>query len=125
MNEKQLYLKEEVHQIVGCAMEVLNIVGHGYHEKNYENALVVEFGLQKIPVQQQPEFPVVYKGIEVGTYIPDLICFESVVVDAKTIEQISDHEIGQMLNYLKTTGHKVGLLVNFKNAKLEWKRVVL
>ena len=87
MSEKQLYLKEEVHQIVGCAMEVLNIVGHGYHEKIYENALVVEFGLQQIPVQQQPEFSVLYKGVDVGTYIPDLICFKSVVVDARRLNK--------------------------------------
>jgi GxxExxY protein len=125
MNEKHLILKEEVHRIVGCAMEVLNTIGHGFHEKIYENALVVEFGLQLISVQQQPEFSIVYKSVDVGTYIPDLICFEAVVVDAKTIEHISDLEIGKMLNYLKITGHKLGLLINFKNAKLEWKRVVL
>ena len=57
-------------------------------------------------------------------YIPDLICFGSVVIDTKTIERIIDHEIGQMLNYLKFTEHRVGLLINFKNSKLEWKRVV-
>jgi len=125
MQEEHLLLKEEVHRIVGCAMEVSNTVGHGFHEKIYENALVVEFGLQRIPVQQQLRFPVVYKNVEVGTFIPDLICFDSVVVDLKTIEQIGDHELGQMLNYLKITGHKVGLLINFKKAKLAWKRVVL
>lgn len=125
MTEKELFLKEEVHRIVGCAFEVLNTIGHGLHEKIYENALVVEFGLQNIAVHQQPPFPVVYKSVEVGTYVPDLICFDAVVVDAKTIEKISDHELGQMLNYLKVTGRKVGLLLNFKKAKLEWKRVVL
>lgn len=121
----ELICKQEVHRIVGCAMEVLNTIGHGLHEKIYENALVVEFGLQVIAVQQQPEFPVIYKSVNVGSYIPDLICFEQIVVDAKTIEKITDHEIGQMLNYLKITGMKVGLLINFKHAKLEWKRVVL
>jgi GxxExxY protein len=59
MKEQKLLLKEEVHRIVGCAMTVLNTVGHGLHEKIYENALVVEFGSQGIPVQQQPRFPVV------------------------------------------------------------------
>ena len=121
----ELLLKEECHRIVGCAMEVLNSVGHGLHEKIYENGLVVEFKLRSILFVQQPPFSVSYKSVELGKYIPDLICFDQVIVDTKTIEQISDHEIGQMLNYLKVTGLKVGLLINFRHAKLEWKRVVL
>ena len=125
MPEKRLLLKQEVHDIVGCAMEVLNTLGHGLLEKPYENALVVEFNLRKIPVRQQQPFDVTYKNVKVGEYIPDLICFDSVVVDAKTIDSIGDHEIGQMLNYLKITGLQVGLIVNFKHARLEWKRVVL
>lgn len=121
----ELILKQECHQIVGCAMEVLNTVGHGFHEKIYENGLMVEFKHQGIPTLQQPEFPIMYKSVELGKYIPDLICFEQVIVDTKTIERIGDHEIGQMLNYLKITELQVGLLINFKHAKLEWKRVVL
>ena len=58
-------------------------------------------------------------------YVPDLIAFNAVVVDTKVIEAITDHERGQMLNYLKITGHKVGLILNFKRAKLEWERIVL
>ncbi len=125
MNERYLLLKEEVHRIVGCAMEVLNTLGHGLLEKPYENALVVEFGLQHIPCQQQKKFDVIYKQVKVGEYVPDLICFDQIVVDTKTIDNIGDHELGQMLNYLKITGLRVGLLVNFKHAKLQWKRVVL
>jgi GxxExxY protein len=121
----ELIFKQECHKIVGCAMEVLNTVGHGFHEKIYENGLVVDFKIQGIPAVQQPEFPIMYKSVELGKYIPDLICFEQVIVDAKTIEKITDHEIGQMLNYLKVTGLQVGLLINFKHARLEWKRVVL
>ena len=105
-------------------MEVLNEIGHGFHEKIYENALVVEFGLRQIPVIQQPEFPVIYKSANVGIYVPDLICFDMVVVDAKTIEEVTDHEIGKMLNYLKVTNLQVGLLINFKHPKLEFKRIV-
>ena len=124
-NKRELILKKEAHQLVGCAMEVLNVLGHGLLEKPYENALVVEFGLQGIPFKQQPRFDVKYKSIQVGEYIPDLICFDQVVVDTKTVEKITNHEIGQMLNYLKITGLQLGLLLNFKHAKLEWKRVVL
>ena len=125
MTEKELIFKEEVHRIVGCAMEVLNVLGHGLHEKPYENALVVEFNLRGIPYHQQRQFDVIYKQVKVGEYIPDLICFDEIVVDAKTIDRITDHEIGKMLNYLKITGLRVGVLLNFKRAKLEWKRVVL
>jgi GxxExxY protein len=106
-------------------MEVLNVLGHGLLEKPYENALVVEFGLQGIPCEQQKKFDVDYKGHTVGEYIPDLICFDRIVVDTKTIDNIGDHELGQMLNYLRITGLKVGLIINFKRARLEWKRVVL
>ena len=124
-DEREFPLKEKTFQIVGCAMEVLNELGHGLLEKPYENALVVEFGFKDIPVSQQQTYDVLYKGVCVGEYIPDLIVYDQIVVDTKVVEQIGDHEMGQMLNYLKITGLKVGLILNFKRAKLEWKRVVL
>lgn len=117
--------KDETHQIIGCAMEVLNTLGHGLLERPYENALCVEFGLRKIPYNQQPRFDVTYKSVKVGEYVPDLIVFDQIVVDTKTIDRITNHEKGQILNYLKITGLRVGLLLNFKYAKLQWERVVL
>src|SRR5215471_891454 len=101
--EKTLLFKQEVFQIVGAAIEVLNEVGHGFHEKPYENALVVEFGLRNIPFKQQPSYNVVYKGHGIGLFVPDLIAFDAVVVDTKVIEGITNVERGQMLNYLKIT----------------------
>lgn len=124
-NKHELIYKEEVFQIVGCAMEVLNTLGHGLLEKPYENALVVEFGLKNVPFQQQPRYQVIYKTVKVGEYIPDLIVFDKIVVDTKTIERITNTEKGQILNYLKITGLKVGLILNFKHAKLEWERLIL
>ena len=117
--------KEETHQIIGCAMEVLNTIGHGLLEKPYENALCVEFGSRNIPFKQQPRFNVIYKNVKVGEYIPDLIVFDKIVVDTKTINKITNHEKGQILNYLKITGLRVGLILNFKYAKLQWERVIL
>ncbi|MEW6183372.1 MAG: GxxExxY protein [Bacillota bacterium] len=125
INKHRLLLEQETQQIIGCAIEVLNILGHGLLEKPYENALVVEFDIQNIPYRQQARFDVVYKSVKVGEYVPDLIVFDRIVVDAKVIEQITDHDIGQVLNYLKITGLKVGLILNFKRARLEWKRIVL
>ena len=124
-DERRYEEKERTRQIIGCAMEVLNELGHGFIEKPYENALVVELGLRGLDHSQQPRFDVCYKSVLVGHYIPDLIVDERVIVDTKVIEKITDHEIGQMLNYLKITGLKVGLIFNFKRARLEWKRVIL
>jgi GxxExxY protein len=124
INEK-LLSRDEVFQIVGCASEVLNTLGHGIVEKPYENALVVEFRLRKIPFRQQPVFDVLYKGEKVGLFVPDLIAFDSVVVDTKVIDRISDHEQGLMLNYLRITNRRVGVILNFKHRKLEWERIVL
>jgi GxxExxY protein len=123
--EQKLLLKEEVFQIVACAIEVLNTLGHGIIEKPYENALTVEFRLRNIPFRQQPTFDLVYKGNKVGLFIPDLILFDTVLVDAKVIDRITDHERGLMLNYLRITNLRVGVILNFKHRKLEWQRIVL
>lgn len=124
-NSDNLIRAEEVYAIIGCAMEVLNSIGHGYHEKPYENALVVEFGLRGIPFQQQPEFDIAYKGVKVGKFVPDIIAYNDIVIDTKTIDRITDHERGQVLNYLRTTGCRVGLIINFKHPELAWERLVL
>ena len=121
----ELIEKELVFKIVGCAMEVHNELGHGLREKTYERALCREFVLQGIPHNQQAVYPVFYKGEKVDNYIPDLVVEEKVVVDAKTIGTIGDVERGKMLNYLRITGLKVGLIINFKHSKLEWERIVL
>src|SRR5277367_6216675 len=99
MNSKELLLKEEVFQIVGAAIEVLNGLGHGLHEKPYENALVVEFGIREIAFLQQQRFDVIYKAVKVSEYVPDLMVQGKIVVDVKVIDRITDHERGQMLNY--------------------------
>jgi GxxExxY protein len=117
--------KDETHAIIGCAFEVLNELGHGLVEKCYENALVVEFRRRGIPFEQQPRFEVLYKSERVGEFVPDLVVFRAVVADPKVVDRITDHERGQMLNYLKITRLPVGLILNFKHARLEWERVVL
>ena len=116
---------ELVYSIVGCAIEVLRGVGHGLHEHPYENALVVEFRLRGIRYDQQRRFPVIYKGERVLEFAPDLVVEDAVIVDAKVIDRITDHERGQMLNYLRITALRVGLIVNFRRPKLEWERIVL
>ena len=85
----------------------------------------MEFRLRKIPFRQQPPFDIFYKGHNVGLFIPDLIAFDAVVVDTKVIDQIADHERGLMLNYLRITNLRVGVILNFEHRKLEWERLVL
>jgi GxxExxY protein len=124
-NGRELIFKEEVHTIVGCALEILNGLGHGFHEKPYENALTVEFRHRGISYLQQPRFPLTWRDEPVGECIPDLIAHGQIIVDAKTIERITDHERGQMLNYLRATNLSLGLILNFKHRRLEWERIVL
>ena len=123
--EPKLLLKAETEKIIGFAFEVLNELGHGLNEKIYENSLVVLFKLNSIAFDQQRRFPVFFRGVEVGVFVPDLIAFGSVIVDTKVIERITDHERGKLLNYLRIAKLRVGLILNFKNSRLEWERIVL
>ena len=116
--------KEETDSIIGSAFAVLNEIGHGYHEKPYENGLVVEFDYRAIPFLQQPRYPLMYRGVQVSEFVPDIIAYGNIIVDAKVIDHITDQDIGQMLNYPKVTGLPVGLILNFTNPKLEFRRVV-
>jgi GxxExxY protein len=121
----KLLLKDETHQVLGFVFDVLNEIGHGFHEKVYENALIVEFKLRGIPCEQQKRFPIIYKDVQVAEFVPDLIVFGPVIVDTKVIDKISDHERSQMTNYLRITKLRVGLILNFKNPRPEWDRIVL
>ena len=102
-----------------------NELGHGLLEKAYENALAVEFDLRNIPYSQQPRYDVYYKGKIVGLYVPDMVVYDKIIVNTKTIDRITKHEKGQIINYLRITGLKAGLVLNFKRAKLEWEKLVL
>jgi GxxExxY protein len=121
----KLLLKTETEKVIGFAFEVLNEIGHGLNEKIYENSLTVLFKQNNIAFDQQRRFSVVFRVVQVGEFIPDLIAFGSVIVDTKVIDRITDHERGQMLNYLRITKLRVGLILNFKNARLEFDRIVL
>jgi GxxExxY protein len=124
-SEDNVLHRDLVFRIVGCAFDVVRELGHGLHEKPYENALVLAFQDTGISIQQQVAFPILFRARQVGEYIPDVIADNAVIIDAKVIDRITDHERGQMLNYLRISGLRVGLLINFKRAKLEWERIVL
>jgi GxxExxY protein len=124
-NEHELICRDEVYAIVSCALEIINGIGHGLHEKPYENALAVEFQHRGIPFVQQRCYAVMWRAVKVGDFIPDLIVYGQVIVDTKTIDRITDVERGQMLNYLRITKLPVGLIINFEKPKLEWERIIL
>src|SRR5439155_14654387 len=116
---------EEITQaIIGAAMAVLNELNPGLDEKLYESALVIELVARGHTVEQQREFPVHYRGHFIGKLVPDLIVDGKVIADPKVVSAFNDTHIAQMLGYLNITGCEVALLLNFKESKLTWKRVV-
>lgn len=117
--------KELVHRIVGCAITVLNELGHGLREKTYEKALCIELNRQNLTFSQQTVFPVYYGGQLIDEYIPDLLVEKKVIVEIKTIDKILDEHRGQILNYLRFTKKEVGLILNFKHPRLQWERLIL
>ena len=117
-------LNELTFAVNGCAMDVLNVVGYGFHEKIYENAMAVALQKRKINFSQQMQFKLEYEEQEIGVFIPDLVVEDKIIVELKTIDKIGNNEKGQVLNYLKATNLKLGLIINFKNPKLEWQRVI-
>jgi len=121
---KRLY-DDLTFKIIGIAMKVHNDLGNGFLEKVYENAMMVHFEIEKIKAEQQKEIKINYLGKEIGNYIADLLIDERVIVELKTVEKLSDVHTAQLLNYLKATGLRVGLLINFKNQKLEYKRYIV
>jgi len=123
MTSSLLYEKLS-HQIIGAAMDVLNALKPGLDEKLYENALVIELRKRGHNVQQQRQFPVHYDTQLIGTLIPDLIIDDIIIADPKVATAFNDSHVAQMVGYLAITGLQLALLLNFKSAKLEWKRVV-
>ncbi len=124
MSSDGLVHKEISEAVIGAAMAVLNAVKPGLDEKLYERALIIELRNRGHTVQQQQEYPVYYDGQHIGTLVPDLIVDELVVVDPKVVSAFNENHVAQMLGYLNITGLKLALLLNFKNAKLDWKRIV-
>lgn len=112
--------------MIGAAMEVHRELGHGFLEAVYQEALAIEFAARDIPFQREVELPVKYKGELLKTrYRADFICYDSVVLETKAILQLTTADLGQVINQLKATGMKIGLLINFGAPSLEYRRVVL
>jgi GxxExxY protein len=114
------------YSIIGAAMEVHRQLGCGFLEPVYQQSLAIEFAARSIPFRRELELPIDYKGQRLSVkYSPDFICFDAVIVELKALARLSGTEEAQVINYLKITGHEVGLLLNFGARSLEHRRFVL
>ena len=122
----EILFKEEVFAVVGAAMEVHRELGSGFLEAVYQEALEIELRQRGIPFLSQPQVTIAYKGQTLKKeYMPDLVYHDQIIVELKALDRLSGNEESQLLNYLKATGLRVGLLLNFGSpGKLEWKRFV-
>lgn len=122
-----LLYKDEVYAIVGAAMDVYNELGPGFLENVYQEALQIELQSRKVPSKASQEIHIKFKGKELKKfYIADFICYEKIIVEIKAMDKLALRDEGQIINYLKATGLKVGVLMNFGHYPgLEWKRLVL
>ena len=116
--------KELTKEIIGVAMEVHSQLGSGFLESVYEEAMVVEFGLRDINYERQKTLDVFYKERKVKQFICDFLVNGEVLVELKAIKTLTDVEMAQVLNYLRATGLRLGLLFNFGAKSLEWKRII-
>ncbi len=113
-------------RIIGAAMEVHGELGHGYTEPVYQESFEIEFDIQKIPFVSQPEVNISYKGRKLRkTFRPDFIANGEVVVEIKAATGLNREDEAQVLNYLKATGFRVALLLNFGTARIQIKRMIL
>jgi len=113
------------YRIIGAAMEVHKELGCGFLEAVYQEALEREFSIRGLPFQSHPEIRISYKGMVLDkTYQPDFLCYDAVIVEIKALSNLAGTEEAQILNYLKASGAKIGVLLNFGNKSLEYRRYI-
>lgn len=119
-------LKEETYKVIGMCMEVHNNLGNGFSEIVYKDALEIEFQRAGITYEREKEYPVNYKGIILPhKFYADFVVFDKVILEVKGLSKgFADEHIAQVINYLKVSGHKIGLLVNFGEGKLNYQRII-
>jgi GxxExxY protein len=121
-----ILFKEEVYEIVGLCMEVYNSLGYGFLEIVYKDAMEIDFLEKNMEHQREKEFPIFYKGKKLRrTFFADFLVSDKIIVEVKAnAEGIPDDAIAQTINYLKASGIRIGLIINFNKRKLEYKRVI-
>lgn len=126
-NPTQLIHAEETYAVVGAAMEVYYNLGTGFLEPVYQQALAIELDRRDIPFVTQRRFKIDYKGVPLEKeYVADFLCFDKIIVEIKALNQLSTIEWSQVINYLKVSHMRVGLLFNFGSVgRLEWRKFVI
>lgn len=126
MENKDLIYKNEAYKIIGACMEVHNNLGSGFLEAIYQEALEHEFEWRCIPFEREKELKVRYKSIILDKrYIADFVCYNNIILELKATKEFNETYYAQIINYLKATGLRLALLVNFGKPKLEYRRVIL
>ena len=122
-----IYYKQESYDIIGAAMHVYNILGPGFVEAVYQEALEIEFQRRGIPYEREKELNVYYDGVLLQKkFQPDFICYDKIIIELKAVMELDDMNRVQVYNYLKATGMKLGLLINFGHSDvLEYERKIL
>ena len=116
---------DETYAIVGAAMEVHRILGPGFSESIYQEALAIEFERQRIPFEKEKAIIVKYKDTELhNTFRADFVCYHDIIVELKALESTTPEHRSQIINYLKATGFKLGLLINFGERQLYRRRII-
>ena len=122
----ELIFKEESYAVIGACFEVYNDKGCGFLEAVYQECLELELGMRRIPFDPKSELKLAYKGQPLKqTYKPDFNCFDKIILEVKAVSDLTDEHRAQVHNYLKATGYRLGLLVNFgAHGKLQYERIV-
>lgn len=124
--KEEFLFGNETYQIIGAAMAVHRELGHGFLEAVYQEALTVEFTEKQIPFFKEQPLEIQYKGRPLNKrYFADFLCYNQIIIELKAIESLHEQHLAQVLNYLKATDLKLGLLINFGAPSLQYKRIVL
>jgi GxxExxY protein len=117
---------QECYNIVGTCFEVHRVLGCGFLEGVYQEALAIEFKNREIPFEAEKELEIDFKGVTLNKkFKSDFVCYGKIIVEVKACNRLVDDHISQTLNYLNITRFKVGILVNFGEKSLKYKRLVL
>lgn len=124
--EDKYPFKKETYKIIGCAMKVHSELGNGFLEAVYQEALSITLTNDKIPFEKEKMLEISFQGkILEKKYFADFLCFNKIIVETKAVKELNNVHFAQVLNYLKATNKKIGLLINFGSESLEYKRVIL
>lgn len=123
INEKYKH-SELTGKIIGAAMEVHKYLGNGFQEVVYQRALSIELNMQNIAHEREKEMPLQYKGFDIGTRRVDFFVDENIMVEIKAVKELEDVHLAQAINYLEAYNMEIGLLINFGNTSLQFKRVM-